>query len=172
MTASAPARTASPPARQSIFVTVPPLVLSTFSTAAVMYPIDLIKELRMGNFGGAPILELISKFRQTYGLVGFFTQGIAPEVVRAGWMRALKFFLFPLTHEALHGKPPSLGSARERAIAGALCTVPEAVTIMPLENAKIGLQLDRENRFKRQVGGRVCVARARAPPLVARQAHY
>ena len=73
----------------------------------------------MGNFGGAPILELISRFRATYGLVGFFTQGIAPEVMRAGWMRALKFFLFPLTHEALHGKPPSLGSARERAIATA-----------------------------------------------------
>lgn len=136
---------------QSVFATVPPLVLSTFSTAAVMYPIDLIKELRMGNVGTrVSVLELVTRFRATYGTLGFFTQGIAPEVVRAGWMRALKFFLFPITFESMWGKPPSRGSPAERAIAGAVCTVPEAVTIMPLENAKIGLQLDRENRFKRQ----------------------
>ena len=100
---------------QSVFATVPPLVLSSFSTAAVMYPIDLIKELRMGNVGsGKTVLELLNRFRATYGLFGFFTQGIAPEVARAGWMRALKFFLFPRTFEALYGKPPSKGKVRRR----------------------------------------------------------
>ena len=30
---------------------------------------------------------------------GLMSQGVVPEVIRATWMRVLKFFFFPITHE-------------------------------------------------------------------------
>jgi solute carrier family 25 2-oxodicarboxylate transporter 21 len=50
--------------------------------------------------------------------------------------------------EAIYDKPAGAGSPGERAVAGAVCTVPEALTIMPLELAKVALQLDTTNRFR------------------------
>lgn len=78
--------------------TLPPVVCSAFACSAFLYPFDLFKELRRGNPGsGMPMSALISAFRERHGIRGFFTQGIAPEVARASWMRALKFFMFALT---------------------------------------------------------------------------
>ena len=132
---------------QSRLATLPPIIASSFTCAAIMYPADLIKALRMGAPPHHSSLTLIGEFRRRFGLSGFFTQGVAPEVARAGLMRVIKFFCFPLTHEALWAKPASKGTPAEKAVAGALCTVPEALCIMPLEVAKVGLQLDQHNRF-------------------------
>jgi len=68
-------------------------------------------------------------------------------VARASWMRLLKFFCFPVVHDILWDKPVSLGNPAQKAIAGALCTLPETLTIMPLELVKVGLQLDTSNRY-------------------------
>merc|ERR1719498_2065056 len=63
-------------------------------------------------------------------------------------MRCSKFFMFPITHEQLWGTPPSKGDSRTKAIAGAFATIPEVLTIVPMEISKLGLQIDSKNRFK------------------------
>jgi hypothetical protein len=55
----------------------------------------------MANAGSGVKLttvQLLSNFRKAHGIKGFFTQGLAPELARATWMRFIKFSLFPLTH--------------------------------------------------------------------------
>jgi len=63
-------------------------------------------------------------------------------------MRFVKFSLFPIVHLRLHGIPESAGNAMQKALAAIIASVPEAISIMPLEVAKISLQLDSANRFK------------------------
>jgi len=114
-----------------------------------MYPVDLVRALQMANSGSKlSTLQLLSQFRAAHGLRGFFTQGIAPELARSTWMRFVKFSLFPMAHMALHGVPEAAGSALQKATAAIVASVPEALSIMPLEIAKISLQLDATNRFK------------------------
>ncbi|KAJ8598327.1 hypothetical protein CTAYLR_007562 [Chrysophaeum taylorii] len=125
--------------------TLPPIVLSSLVTAACLYPMDVVRSLRMGRT--APLRDIVTRFRSQYGWSGLFTQGVAAEVARAGVMRTLKFFMFPLTHEVLTAEAPSRGSPGSKALAGALCTLPEVACIMPLEVAKVGLQLDRTNTY-------------------------
>lgn len=136
-----------PPAPASSVRALPPIVLASFATAAVTYPADLVKALRMGAPAAAPIGELVGQFRQTYGIRGFFTQGVAPEVARAGLMRTFKFFFFPVVCEAMWGRPPSECGGFEKAAAAIFAACPETIFIMPLEMGKLGLQLDRANEF-------------------------
>jgi solute carrier family 25 2-oxodicarboxylate transporter 21 len=125
-------------------------VTASFSTAAVMYPFDLIKALRMASPGAdQSTSSLLRAFHRTYGARGFFTQGVAAEVARAGVMRCSKFWCFPLFFDAMYGRAPATGSAVERAIAGAACCIPEVLLIMPIEMAKVGLQLDAADRYGR-----------------------
>jgi len=63
-------------------------------------------------------------------------------------MQSLKFFLFPVFHEAIFDIDERHGTAAQRATAGATCAIVEGVVIGPLEVAKVGLQLDPVNRFK------------------------
>jgi solute carrier family 25 2-oxodicarboxylate transporter 21 len=70
-----------------------------------------------------------------------------PEVIRATWMRMLKFFFFPLTFTAMYDKPVSKGTPLEKGLAGAIAVTPEVATITTLELAKIGLQLDSQKRY-------------------------
>jgi hypothetical protein len=77
------------------------------------------------------------------GLKGFATQGVLPEMMRATYMRVLKFFLFPITHKAMFGTPENKGSPMTKAAAAAVASLPEGFTIQPLEVAKIALQLVR-----------------------------
>jgi solute carrier family 25 2-oxodicarboxylate transporter 21 len=160
--------------RQSRLASLPPIVASSFTCAAVMYPADLLKALRMGASPDVSSRSLVSSFHARYGVRGFFTQGVAPEVARAGLMRCIKFFCettrhpthahtrlpatrterstlvagFPLAHEAVWGIKESKGTPSTKALAGAVCTVPEVLCIMPLEVVKVGLQLDKSNAFK------------------------
>ena len=71
-----------------------PILASAFCVAALMYPVDLIRALQMANAGSSNKLstaQLLSKFKDSHGLSGFFTQGLAPELARSTWMRFVKF---------------------------------------------------------------------------------
>jgi len=127
------------------------VVAASFCAAAIMYPLDLVRALQMANAGSGvsmSTLELLSAFKKTHGLKGFFTQGLGPELARSTWMRFVKFGLFPIVHKKISGGlSEGQGSPATRAVAGMLSSIPEAISIMPLELAKIALQLDSENRF-------------------------
>lgn len=126
-----------------------PILASAFCAAAIMYPLDLVRALQMANAGsGLTTGQLLSNFHKAHGLKGFFTQGLAPELARSTWMRFIKFALFPAVHEAMTGLPESKGNELTKAIAAIVSSIPEAVSIMPLEISKIALQLDTTNQFK------------------------
>jgi len=92
--------------------------------------------------------ELLSNFRKAHGYTGFFTQGLVPELARSTWMRFIKFSLFPVVHVALTGLPESKGSGLSKAVVAIISSIPEAISIMPLEISKIALQLDAANAYK------------------------
>merc|ERR1712176_291745 len=79
---------------------------------------------------------------------GFVKQGLVAEVTRASISRAIKFFMQPIVHKSLYGKPETQGSAITKGVAGAIGTFPEVVAISPLENIKLAAQLDKEGKFK------------------------
>lgn len=136
--------------RSALLATLPPIALAAFSTAAIMYPVDLVRALKMASVTAGrqeTTLQLLQGFRAAHGVQGFFTQGLVPEVARATWMRALKFFLFPVMHEVVAARPPSAGTGASKALAGIMASVPETLTIMPLEISKICLQLDKAKVF-------------------------
>lgn len=134
----------------SLLKSLGPVLASAFCVAAIMYPLDLVRALQMANSGSGEKLstmQLLSNFKDAHGYSGFFKQGLAPELARSTWMRLLKFGLFPVVHQHLTGKPEKLGTAGSKALAAAIASVPEAISIMPLEIAKISLQLDSTKRF-------------------------
>ena len=131
----------------SAWTQLPPITVASFATAGIMYPADLVRALRMGA-PTRPITSLVREFRATYGWSGFFTQGVGPEVARAGIMRTLKFFNFPVFFEAIHGKPVSAGTGAEKATVAVVAALPETFVILPFEMGKVGLQLDKANEFK------------------------
>lgn len=75
--------------------------------------------------------------------------GLAPELVRSTWMRFIKFGLYPLVHMGITGgQSDTQGSTTTKALAAMITSVPEAMSIMPFEIAKITLQLDAKNLYK------------------------
>lgn len=62
-----------------------------------MYPVDVVRALKMASATGGGYT--IKEFVATHGVKGLMSQGVVPEVIRATWMRVLKFFFFPITHE-------------------------------------------------------------------------
>ena len=125
-----------------------PVLCASFCVAAIMYPFDLIRALQMANAGSKETtLQLLSNFRKTHGVQGFFTQGLVPELARATWMRTIKFGLFPIVHLNVAGVPEAKGTGLSKTIAAILTSIPEAISIMPLEIAKISLQLDSKKIF-------------------------
>lgn len=126
--------------------TLPPIATACAITAVAMYPVDVARALKMASATG-PVKYTMGEFVKTHGIKGTLSQGVAPEVARATWMRVLKFFFFPITHEAMWGKPTSKGTPLEKGLAGAIAVIPEVATITTLELAKIGLQLDKEKKY-------------------------
>jgi len=112
-----------------------------------MYPVDVMRALKMSSAGSGESFSLGAHYR-TFGIKGFVSQGVIPELVKSSSMRVSKFFFFPIVCNGLWGKDPSKSTALEKGLAGALATVPEILMISPMEVAKIGLQLDRENKYK------------------------
>jgi len=125
--------------------TLPPIAAACAVTAVSMYPVDVARALKMASATG-PAYSM-GEFLKTHGIKGALSQGVAPEVARATWMRVLKFFFFPITHEKMWNKPTSKGTPIEKGLAGAVAVIPEVATITTLELAKIGLQLDKEKKY-------------------------
>jgi hypothetical protein len=135
--------------KSSTFKSLAPVLAASFCVAALMYPLDLARALQMANAGTKQsTIELLTNFKNTHGIKGFFTQGLAPELFRSTWMRTVKFGLFPIVHLAITGGiSETKGTGISKAIAAALTSIPEAISIMPLEIAKISLQLDSAKMF-------------------------
>merc|ERR1712039_433108 len=87
-------------------------------------------------------------FLEAHGVMGFVKQGLVAEVTRASISRAVKFFMQPVVHKAMYGKPETQGTPISKGLAGAIGTVPEVIAISPLENIKLAAQLDKEGKFK------------------------
>lgn len=115
-----------------------------------MYPVDVVRALKMSAASdgkAASTTELLKDFHARHGLKGFVSQGVVPEMIRATYMRVLKFFLFPITHKAMFGKPETQGTPFSKAAAAAVASLPEGFTIQPIEVSKIALQLDKTNKY-------------------------
>jgi len=89
-----------------------------------------------------------SGFLKAHGMMGFVKQGLVAEVTRASISRAIKFFMQPIVHKSIYGKPETQGTPISKGLAGAIGTVPEVLAISPLENIKLAAQLDKEGKFK------------------------
>jgi len=137
--------------QKSLIKRVGPIMAASFCAATLMYPLDLIRALQMANAGSMvkqTTGQLLSTFKKTHGWQGFFTQGLAPEVLKATWARFIKFSLYPVVHMAItNGVKEANGNPMTKAAAGILASVPEVITIMPLEIAKIMLQLDSNKKY-------------------------
>eukprot|EP00515_Schizochytrium_aggregatum_P006557 CAMPEP_0202076954 /NCGR_PEP_ID=MMETSP0964-20121228/5099_1 /ASSEMBLY_ACC=CAM_ASM_000500 /TAXON_ID=4773 /ORGANISM="Schizochytrium aggregatum, Strain ATCC28209" /LENGTH=338 /DNA_ID=CAMNT_0048644207 /DNA_START=40 /DNA_END=1056 /DNA_ORIENTATION=- len=127
-------------------MTLFPLTSAAVATAGIMYPVDVMRALSMSSAGSKEPFS-IGAYYQKFGLKGFVSKGVVPEIAKSTVMRVSKFFFFPLICTNLHGKSAADCSVGEKAIAGALATVPEILMISPLEVAKIGIQLDVDNKY-------------------------
>ena len=127
-------------------LTLFPLTGAAVATATIMYPVDVMRALTMASAGSKEPFN-IGKYYQKFGIKGFVSKGVLPEIAKSTVMRVSKFFFFPILCDNLHGKSPKECSPLQKGIAGALATVPEILLISPLEVAKIGMQLDVENKF-------------------------
>ena len=147
---------ASPaPQRPSAFVTLAPISAGCAASAVVMYPMDVVRALRMASASEAASLstaQLLSNFIAAHGFLGLAKQGVLPEIARATTMRVVQFFSYPLIHEAFFARKPSEGTPGTKLVAGMAAAMPAALAITPLENAKIALQLDQAKRFDNSMG--------------------
>ena len=130
--AKTPAKVTKKP--KSTLARLAPVLAASFCAAAIMYPLDLVRALQMANAGSgtkSTTIQLLANFKNTYGFKGFFTQGLAPELARATWMRFVKFSLFPIVHLAVtNGIEESKGNSASKALAAMIGSVPEALSIM------------------------------------------
>lgn len=135
------------PRKATALDTLPPITGGAVVTSIVMYPVDVVRAICMSNPGtGAG--EALSGFLKTHGVAGFVKQGLVAEVTRASFSRMVKFWMQPIVHTNLYGKPESKGTPISKGIAGALATIPEVMIISPLENMKLAEQLDKDKRFQ------------------------
>ena len=145
-------------AKSSVFVTLAPISAGCAASAVVMYPMDVVRALRMASASEAVALstpELLRNFIKAHGLLGLAKQGVVPEIARATTMRVVQFFSYPLIHELFFSKKPSEGTVGTKMAAGMAAALPAAMAITPLENAKIALQLDHTKRFGNSMGAAV-----------------
>jgi solute carrier family 25 2-oxodicarboxylate transporter 21 len=127
--------------------TLPPICAGAFVTSVVMYPVDVVRAICMSNPGTGAGTAL-KGFLDAHGVMGFVKQGLVAEVTRASISRAVKFFMQPIVHKSLYGKPETQGTPVSKGLAGAIGTLPEVIAISPLENIKLAAQLDKEGKFK------------------------
>mmetsp|Transcript_26908 Transcript_26908/g.44266 ORF Transcript_26908/g.44266 Transcript_26908/m.44266 type:complete len:303 (-) Transcript_26908:211-1119(-) len=135
------------PRKATAMDNLPPAFGMSMSVAALMYPVDVVRALCMANPGMSPGTAF-KTFVDAHGLKGFITQGLGAEMARGGSARTIKFWMWPVCHNAVYGKPLAKGGPISKGIAGALATFPEIIFISPLENMKLCAQLDKEGKFK------------------------
>lgn len=158
-TRTPPRTLASTPSLPSISPQTGSVFISSFLTAAMLYPLDLLRGLKMQS-PGAATGTLVSKFIKDFGPLGIFKQGIVPEVSRATVMRGVKFALYPQIHEKLFDREPKDGTSSTRVAAAALTSIPEVLLIMPLEVSKVLLTTDVTNKYSNSM-----IKAIRATPL-------
>ncbi|CAM9211228.1 unnamed protein product, partial [Ectocarpus fasciculatus] len=128
-----------------------PALAASFCTAALLYPLELLNALKMAGVGGGTSVlstrELIAHFKEAHGVLGFFLQGLVPHVARSTLMNFVAFALFPPLHQLMFRRGADSGNGLTRALVGSIVTIPEVVSIMPLEIAKLALQLDDAHRY-------------------------
>ena len=111
-----------------------------------MYPVDVLRALKMASAGGREVFSL-ADFIKTHGIKGLASQGALAEITKSSLMRVSKFFFFPLSCQFVWGRGSKDLSPLQKGIAGALATAPEILMITPLELAKLGLQTDSKKEF-------------------------
>eukprot|EP00933_Yihiella_yeosuensis_P033794 TRINITY_DN2742_c0_g1_i3.p1 TRINITY_DN2742_c0_g1~~TRINITY_DN2742_c0_g1_i3.p1 ORF type:complete len:301 (-),score=70.14 TRINITY_DN2742_c0_g1_i3:237-1139(-) len=127
--------------------TLPPICAGAVVTSIAMYPVDVVRAICMSNPGTGAGAAL-KGFLEAHGVMGFVKQGLVAEVTRASISRAIKFFMQPIVHKGMYGKPETQGTPVSKGLAGAIGTFPEVLAISPLENIKLAAQLDKEGKFK------------------------
>lgn len=127
--------------------TLPPICAGAVVTSVIMYPVDVVRAICMSN-PGTPAGTALKGFLEAHGFMGFVKQGLVAEVTRASISRAIKFFMQPIVHKGIYGKPETQGTPVSKGLAGAIGTFPEVLAISPLENIKLAAQLDKEGKFK------------------------
>ena len=132
--------------KTSAVATLAPLTGAAVATSVIMYPVDVLRAIKMSSAGGESFG--VGDFYRKFGIRGFVSQGVVPEVIKSSTMRVSKFFFFPIMCNNFWGKAPKEASPLEKGIAGAFATVPEILMISPMEVAKMGLQVDKENKYK------------------------
>ncbi|CAD7939752.1 unnamed protein product [Amoebophrya sp. A25] len=134
------------PKKSGALASLAPVTAGAATVAFVMYPVDVCRALVMANPGvGAG--AAISGFLNTHGVAGFAKQGMLAELSRGTFSRLVKFWMQPIAHEAAFGMKQKDGTPITKGLAGMLATVPEVLTISPLENIKLAEQLDKDKRF-------------------------
>lgn len=127
--------------------TLAPLTGAAVTTAALMYPVDVMRALTMASAGGGEPFSVGAHYAK-HGPRGFVSQGMVPEICKSSVMRVSKFFFFPILCDKFWGGPASKCTPLQKGLAGAAATIPEILLISPLEVAKMGMQLDNDNKFK------------------------
>lgn len=133
--------------KQNAVMTLAPLTAAAVTTAAGMYPVDVMRALKMSSAGDSGKSVSIGDHYRKFGVKGFVSKGMLPEIAKSSVMRVSKFFFFPIMCDNIWGKDSKKCSPLQKGLAGALATVPEILMISPLEVAKIGMQLDHKNQF-------------------------
>jgi hypothetical protein len=75
--------------------TLLPLSAAAVSTAGLMYPVDVMRALKMASAGSNEAFS-IGDFYKKYGIKGMLGQGLLPELLKSSSMRVSKFFFFPI----------------------------------------------------------------------------
>eukprot|EP00966_Prymnesium_polylepis_P108478 2511165-Prymnesium_polylepis.1 len=107
--------------------TLAPISAGCGVSAAAMYPMDVIRALRMASASEAvhqSTATLLREFVSSHGVLGLASQGILPEIARATMMRVVQFFTFGPIHEALFSKKASEGTPATKLVAGMAASEP------------------------------------------------
>lgn len=130
------------------------VLLASLISAAVLYRLDVCRALQMANVASSEAATstgiLLRSFVDTHGPGAALTRGVTAELLKATWIRFIKFYIYPSTLLWLQGAPyfGAINFVALQMFAAVLSAVPETVVIMPLEIAKIQLQIDDTNSFK------------------------
>lgn len=126
---------------------LPPIIAASVVTSVAMYPVDVIRGITMANPGTSAV-QAYRGFIGAHGYSGFLKQGMAAEVTLRSISRTVKFFMQPICHRVLFGKPEKQGTPLSKGLSGAAGTFPEVFAISMFENFKLAEQLDKEKKFK------------------------
>ncbi len=129
---------------------LPATTLAAAMVAVVMYPVDIIRALKMAEVSkqAKSVVELVKDFHRAHGINGLIKQGMGPDMCRVISSQVIKFIAQPEAHKHVFGKDASEGTMVTKGISGALAGIPEVVVITPFEILKLALQLDKDKRFK------------------------